>query len=159
MQRAGWRHDLHRHEGIETSVTLTPQAAHSGGAGLLVRAEAAKTGPKIAVVETPPVWVTTAPVAVEPGDLLLIQAWVKIDAAITGSVDGLAIVDSMGGRALALSLASTTGWQQVTMLRGATRSGPLAVTFALTGLGSAAIDDVTIEIVRRAAGPTQQAQR
>jgi hypothetical protein len=41
------------------------------------------------------------------------------------------------------------------------RSGPLAVTFALSGLGEAWIDDVSIRVVQRGAPlpPQQQAQQ
>jgi hypothetical protein len=46
------------------------------------------------------------------------------------------------------------------MYRAAPRSGPLVVTFALAGLGEAAIDDVTVEIIHRAAtGAAPRAQR
>ncbi len=96
---------------------------------------------------------------VEAGDLVQIQAWVRIDAPLAGSVDGLVILDTQNGEALATRLRHTDGWRQITMFRGAPRPGPLAVTFALTGLGEAAIDDVTLQIVRRRAAPVQQARR
>jgi hypothetical protein len=159
MLGAGWKHYLHRQEGITTHVNLSPRAAHSGSAGLLVRAEPADQEHKPRVVETPPVWVTTAPVSLVAGDLVQIAAWVRIDKPITGSVDGLLVIDSLSGQALALRPAASEGWRQITMFRAAPQSGPMAVTFALAGLGEAAIDDVTIEIVQRAAVRGQQAQR
>jgi hypothetical protein len=45
------------------------------------------------------------------------------------------------------------------MYRAAARPGPMHVTFALAGLGEAAIDDVTIEIVRHRGPLGGQAQR
>lgn len=159
MQRAGWKHYSHGQKGIKTAVELTPRAARSGGAGLLLRSAAADGDHKPAAVETPPVWVTSAPVAVEAGDLVQIQAWVRIDAPIVGSVDGLVVLDSLSGEALATRLSVTQGWEQITAYRAAARRGPMTVTFALAGLGEAAIDDVTIEIVRRAGARGRQAQR
>jgi hypothetical protein len=159
MLRAGWKHYSHRQEGIQSSVDLTPRAAHGGSAGLLLRAEPADPGTRPAVIETPPVWVTSASVSVEAGDLVRIQAWVRIDAPITGSVDGLVLLDTLSGEALAMRLSKTEGWKQITMYRAAARRGPMSVTFALAGLGEAAIDDVTIAIVRHRGPLGGQAQR
>jgi hypothetical protein len=61
------------------------------------------------------------------------------------------MLDSHSGEALAMRLHKTAGWRQVTLYRAATQPGPFAVTFALAGLGAAAIDDVTLKIVQRAA--------
>ena len=158
MLRAGWKHFLHKQTTVITSVDLSPTAAHSGRTGLLLRAGAADPKLQPAGVETPPVWVTTAPVAVEAGDWVQIQAWVRIDQPLTLSVDGLLIMDTLAGQSLATRLTKTEGWRQVTMFRAAPRSGPMAVTFALAGLGEAAIDDVTIQILQRGAS-APQAQR
>jgi hypothetical protein len=64
-------------------------------------------------------------------------------------VDGLMIVDSLGGEALAGRIQHTPGWQQFTFYRVAPQSGPMTVTFALTGLGEAWLDDVTIQTLTR----------
>lgn len=162
MLRAGWKHYSHSENasnGIRTAVELTPQAAHAGGAGLLLRAQPVDEKTKPAAIETPPVWVTSAPVAVEPGDVVRISAWVRLAAPIEGSVDGLAIVDSLGGEPLALRVTEPGDWKQVTMYRAAARRGPMSVTFALAGLGEAAIDDITVQIVRHRRPPPTQARR
>jgi hypothetical protein len=162
MLGAGWKHYLHQQDAarsITTRVDLTPRAAHSGSAGLLLRAESADPEHKPRAVETPPLWVTSAPVPLEVGDLVQINAWVRIDKPITGSVDGLMVIDSLSGQALSLRRTVTEGWRQLTMYRAAPRSGPLVVTFALAGLGEAAIDDVTVEIIHRAATGAPRAQR
>jgi hypothetical protein len=159
MLRAGWKHYLHEQQGIKTRVDLTPRAAHSGAAGLLLRAEPESPKQKPAAVETPPLWVTTAPVALEPGDLVEIRAWVRIDKPITGSVDGLAILDSLSGEPLAVRLSQTQGWKEITLYRAAPRGATLEITFALAGLGEAAIDDVSVALIRRGAASAAQAQR
>jgi hypothetical protein len=53
-------------------------------------------------------------------------------------------MDSFGGEALAERIGETSAWQPFTLIRAAPRAGPLSVTIALTGLGEAWIDDVTI---------------
>ena len=136
---------------------LSPQAAHSGRAGLSLRAVADDPENKPSVVETPPLWVTSAPVNVHEGDLVHIQGWLRIAQPITGSVDGLLVIDTLSGEALAQRVVSTDEWRQFSLFRCAPRSGPMAVTFALSGLGEAWIDDVTIQLVTRAS-PPQQAQ-
>jgi hypothetical protein len=159
MLAAGWKHYQHPQTGIRTSVDLSPAAAHSGAAGLLLQAAPAVEGKQPGVVETPPLWITSAPVDVAAGDLLQIEAWVKIDSPIQASTDGLVIFDSHSGEPLAMRLSQTKGWRQLTLYRAARQAGPLVLTFALAGLGQAAIDDVTIQIVHRTRPGWQQAQR
>jgi hypothetical protein len=98
-----------------------------------------------AQIESPPLWITSPPVAVQAGELLRIQGWVHVPRPITGSVDGLLIVDSLGGEALAGRIDKTPRWQQFTLYRVAPQAGPVTVTFALTGIGEAWLDDVTIQ--------------
>jgi hypothetical protein len=158
MLRAGWKYYEHRQTGITTTVDLSPQAAHSGRMGLRLRAVPADPEHKPALIETPPLWITTAPVNVESGQLLQIQGWLRITQPITGSVDGLLVIDSLSGEAMALRVAKAENWRQFTMYRAAGRLGSMTITFAMSGLGEAWIDDVTIQVVQRG-GPTQQAQQ
>ncbi|MBI3839022.1 MAG: hypothetical protein HY288_13970, partial [Planctomycetia bacterium] len=158
MMQAGWKYYEHPQTGLTTAVELSPQAAHSGRMGLRLRANAANPENKPALVETPPLWIATAPVDVESGQLLQIQGWLRIVQPIAGSVDGLLVIDSLSGEALALRVAKADQWRQFSMYRAASRSGPMSVTFALSGLGEAWIDDVTIQVVQRG-GQTQQAQQ
>jgi hypothetical protein len=110
------------------------------------------------VLESPPVWFTSPPVPVEAGQLLRIQGWVNIPSAIAGSVDGLLIVDSLGGEVLAERIPRTNGWEQFTLYRVATQSGPVSLTLALSGLGEAMVDDVTLQALQpRAATPVAAA--
>jgi hypothetical protein len=165
MMQAGWKHYEHlqsgerRQDGVRTGVDLSPKAAHWGRSGLRLWAAPENPKNKPGLIETPPLWVTSAPLSVDQGDLVQIQGWLRIPQPITGSVDGLMMIDSLSGEALALRTTSEPAWRQFTWYRTAARSGSMAVTFALSGLGEAWIDDVTVQIVeRRAAAPTQQAQ-
>jgi hypothetical protein len=87
---------------------------------------------------------TTPPVRVEAGQVVCIQGWVRVIEQIDGSVDGLLIVDSFGGEALAERFRKTAGWKPFVMYRIAPHEGQLTVTFAMTGVGEAHLDDVAV---------------
>jgi hypothetical protein len=70
-----------------------------------------------------------------------------VSSPITGSVDGLMIYDSLGGEALAERIGKTVGWKQFALYRVAPQTGVMNVTFALSGLGEAWIDDVAVQIL------------
>ncbi len=154
MRQAGWKyfqHDQPKDQpGFTTSVDLAPQAAHSGRMGLRVRVTP-NPDSKPSVVETPPLWITSPPLAVQPGEVVLIQGWLRIEQPIVGSADGLLVIDSLGGEALAGRIAVAPEWRQFTMVRAAPRAGPLVVTFAMAGLGEVWLDDVTVQVVPRGA--------
>lgn len=140
----GWQHRRYPSADLETTAELVAGAAHSGTAGLRLTVGAEDPQNPPAMVETPPVWVTTPALPIKAGQLVCIQGWVQIPTAVTGSVDGLMILDSLTGETLALRIRQTSGWQQFTLYRLAPESGRMSVTFALTGLGEAWIDDVAI---------------
>jgi len=54
---------------------------------------------------------------------------------------------------LALRVGQTYEWQKFTLIRGAPRSGEMKLTFALTGLGEAQIDAVSVRALEQAPGP------
>ena len=134
-----------------------PEAARSGRLGLRLAVTAVDPKNPPAVVETPPVLFTSPPVQVEAGQIVCVYGWVQVPAPITGSADGLLIVDSLGGEALADRIGQTKGWQQFALYRVAPQSGTMWVTFALSGLGEARLDDVAIQVVE--AERTMNAQR
>jgi hypothetical protein len=150
MLSVGWSHLRFPSAGLRTAAELVAGAAHSGGSGvrLTVRPEDPNNPP--AVVETPPLWITTPPVPVQAGDLVCIQGWVQVPAAITGSVDGLLVIDSLSGETLAQRIGQTNGWQQFTLYRAVPEASRVSVTFALSGLGEVWLDDVTIHCLEPA---------
>jgi hypothetical protein len=147
MMRAGWRYIPHSSPNVTTAVDLTADAAHSGLLGLRLAVVAADPQDPPAVVESPPVLFTSPPVQVEAGQIVRIFGWVRVTTPITGSSDGLLIVDSLGGEALCDRIGQTKGWQQFALYRAAPQSGTICVTFALSGMGEARLDDVAIQVV------------
>jgi hypothetical protein len=92
----------------------------------------------------PAVWVVSPPVPVEEGSIVEISGWVRVENTIGGNVDGLQIVDSLGGAELSIAIRKTEGWQSFQIIRGVPNSTELRVTFALGGVGSARIDGVMV---------------
>ncbi len=147
MVQAGWRHVEFPQQGLTTEVQLSSQLPHSGRTSLHLAAGKSPDSAAPALVETPPVWVETAAVPVKAGDLLQIQGWVRVPQAVQGSVDELLVFDSIGGPDLALRFSPTGSWRRFIIYRAAPQAGQVSVTFAVTGMGEAWIDDVTIQTV------------
>jgi hypothetical protein len=153
MLQVGWRHFEHTRPDLQTNVELSPVAPYSDQHSLHLQVQTAKAESPSALastlVESPPLWVTSAPVHVDAGDIVCIRGQVRVPRPIIGSVDGLMIIDSLGGEALAQRITQTDGWREFVMYRAAPRADQLTVTMALTGVGEAWIDDLSIRPIRR----------
>ena len=152
LSGGGWRHFARAQSDIVTKleVSLAKPAAGQGCLRMVAR-PANKEDPPI-VVETPPLWVTTPPLQPPAGKLVEISAQVFVPKPIAGSVDGLFVFDSLGGPALGERVGSTKTWRRLVLHRivpAESAGEPLTVTFALTGLGEALIDEVSIRTVDR----------
>ncbi len=165
MMRAGWQYipnlplptsSPRSAANLLTAVDLLPEAAHSGRLGLRLAVTARDPKNPPAAVESPPILFTSPAVQVEPGQIVCVNGWVQVPAPITGSSDGLLIVDSLSGEALAARIGKTKGWQRFALYRVAPQSGAMCVTFALTGLGEVRLDDVAIQVLE---GPAVVSQR
>jgi len=147
LLQAGWHHDRHAAPGIQTTADLVADAAHSGFTGLRLTVRADNPEKPPAMIETPPVWIISPAIPVEAGQMVCISGWVDIPKPIAGSVDGLLIIDSLAGETLAERIGQTEGWQEFTLYRMVPRSGQMDVSFVLTGLGEARLDDVRIQVL------------
>lgn len=149
LAAAGWRHFARPNPDIRTLVEVARDGAFAGAGSLQLSATPADPAATPAVVETPPVWVTTPPLRAPTGKLVEISARVWAPEPIRGSVDGLLVFDSLGGPALAERVGTTRDWKRVTLYRivPPENDEPLVVTFALTGLGRALIDDVSVRVI------------
>lgn len=152
---AGWRHFARPQAEIRTAVEISAGTPASGRGSLRLIATPADPAEAPVVVETPPVWVTTPPLEAPAGKLIEVSAQVWVPKPITGSVDGLFVFDSLGGPALGERVASSRNWRRMVLHRivpaDAARE-PFTVTFALTGLGEARIDDVSVRTLERGTG-------
>jgi hypothetical protein len=148
MLQAGWRNAEHPRSDLQTGVELSPLAPFNGGHSLHLQVQPVKqqsaTALAAQLVESPPLWVTTAPVHLAAGEVVCIRGQIRIAQPIVGSVDGLMIIDSLGGPPLALRMNQTDGWKEFVMYRAVPYAQDVTVTFALTGIGQVWVDDVTI---------------
>jgi hypothetical protein len=145
MLFSGWQHFEHTQDGVQTTAELSPVAPKAGRLSLRLAARAVDERAAAGLVETPPVWVTSPPIEFEAGTWVRISGSVYVPLAIAGSLDGLMVLDSYGGEALAERVGESSAWKPFTLFRAAPRSGPLTVTIALTGYGEAWVDDLAIE--------------
>ena len=147
----GWRQNRRDVEGLQTSVELANDSPRQGQSYLRMRARLADTQNAPAVVEAPPVWITSGAVPVKAGQLLKIVGWVKVPNRIQRSPDGLLIFDSLGGLPLAIRIHETVGWEPFAIYRAAPRDGEMRITFSLTGIGEVQIDGVNVSTADRIA--------
>lgn len=145
MQLMGWNLFQHKQADVAAYGELSYIEPHGGRKSLRLTAEPADDERPPTLIETAPIWLTTPPVPVAAGQWLRIHLWVRIPKPITGSLDGLMILDSFGREPLAERIGVTSGWKEVKLYRAAPAAGEMTVTVALTGLGEAFIDDLTIE--------------
>jgi hypothetical protein len=156
MMRAGWRHILHAAPTVQTSVDLAPQAAHGGRLGVRLAVVPADPKNPPAAIENPPILFVSPSVQVEAGQIVCIHGWVRVLSDVTASTDGLLVVDSITGEALADRIGKTKGWRQFALYRAVPQPGPMCVTFALSGIGEAWLDDVAIEVLETPNTMTQR---
>ena len=155
LAEAGWRHFALEQQSLRTAVEIDRSQPAVGSGSLTMKAEPTSVNETPVVVETPPVWVTSPAIRVPAGRLLEIQARVWVPRPIKGSVDGLLVFDSLGGPALAERVGMTSAWRRLVLYRivpADAADEPLTVTFALTGMGEARIDDVSVRVLERSAG-------
>jgi hypothetical protein len=160
LAQGGWRHFARPQGEIRTAVEVSRSRPASGRGCLRLVATPVDEQAAPVVIETPPVWITTPPLAAPAGKLIEISAQVMVPAPITGSVDGLLVFDSLGGPALAERVGPTRDWRRLVLHRivpPEMAGEPLVLTFALSGLGEARIDDVSVRTLERVAEGTPAA--
>ena len=167
LSSTGWRHFVRPTDQVKGSVELSTRAPADGKRSLRIFATANNSEEAPVVIETPPIWITTPPINAAAGTLLEIVAKVRVPNTIEGSVDGLLVFDSYGGPALAERVNKTESWRRLVLYRIVPPAQPgndgspgelpppLTVTFALTGLGEAQIDSVSVKpLTRGSVGPS-----
>jgi len=145
MLQAGWQNLVSPSNMFRAAAELSPAATHSGRMGLRMWAEAADRKNPPAALETPPVAFLSPVVNVPAGGIVCIHGWVRMTRQPSAG-EGLAIIESLGGETLADYVTHITEWREFALYRAAAQSGPLQITFALTGFGEVWLDDVTVRI-------------
>jgi hypothetical protein len=114
---AGWRHQQLAQPGIASAVRLSPDTPHEGT--YCLELEVTNTDPDypVAVVPTSPVWISTPPLTVNSGELVEITGMVRVPEPLIGTVDGLQIIDSLGGPGMAQRILQARDWQPIRIIR------------------------------------------
>jgi hypothetical protein len=84
-------------------------------------------------------------VKLPPGTLVRVSAWIKLTQDVQGSADGVMFYDDACGEPLGVRLTKAAEWKQYHLYRIVPANGQISVTLALTGVGVAYFDNVTIE--------------
>jgi hypothetical protein len=147
MVGAGWKQERRPPAGVKCDVSLSLADPRAGRSALRMQAWAADKELAPQVIEQPLVWITSSPVPVRQGQIVRIHAWVDVPRPLAGSDDGLVVFDSAGGWELGDRIRQTRGWREVTLYRAVPQNGDLTVTFALSGLGEARVDDLAVSVL------------
>ena len=147
----GWLLQLGSNSGVSAKVELTLETANTGRSALKLQSWATSPGNRI---ENWPVWITSAPVPVRKGQVVKIQGSAKVPNKV-GGFDGLLIYDSLTGVEQADRIRETKGWRPFLLYRVAPSSGELTIVIALTGVGSAYVDDLEVSLLQ----PTRVSSR
>ena len=143
MLASGWLQHRADIPAVQTAVELSFQTPHAGRSSLHLQAWTQRAAGSLHL-DGWPITVVSSPLPLLAGQLVRIHGWVNVPGEIRDTLDGLLIIDSLGGLPLAERIEPTKGWQEFTLYRMATRGEELTVTFALTGLGEVWLDDVTV---------------
>jgi hypothetical protein len=147
MLKAGWQQQRPTSDDLGTDVSLSLADPHGGRSALRMQAWAPDPKRTPPAMESPPVWVVSSPVPVRQGQLARIHGWVNVPRRLAASNEGLLVFDSLGGADLGDRVRLTQGWRELTLYRVVPQTGELTVTFALTGLGEASIDDLSVSLL------------
>lgn len=146
LRSTGWQNLAQAGETVRTLVELSPQSPRGTGTSLRLQAAAADPKTPPSALEAPPLRIVSPPVPVRRGQLLRIRGWVRVPEQITASPDGLLVYDSLGGPALGARFSLTNGWQEFAFYRAAPADEPVSLTLALTGLGEASLDELSVSV-------------
>jgi hypothetical protein len=144
LTRAGWENRRLDDERVATKVELSDGVRADGNYSLRMEATP-KTNSML--IDATPLWISSPKIPVRVGQLVRVHGWINIPEPIRGNLDGLMIIDSLGGDALAERIPITSGWQEFTLYRCVPFETDFGITLALTGYGVAYLDEITIRTV------------
>jgi hypothetical protein len=147
LMQLGWQHVNQPLPGIEAKAELSADKPHTGRYSLQLSAQPTSSAAAPQIVARPLARITSPPIHLETGQLLEIAGWVRVQKPIVGNIDGLTITDTLGGLDLAIHVRETADWQPFRLIRAASVPADESVSFLLTGLGNASIDDVTVRLL------------
>jgi len=140
---AGWRHEQHPIDNVQSAAELHP-LAHQGRTSLRLAAEPTVREPSVFDFHFAPVSVTSPAVTVHAGQVARISGWVKTPYPMVRSPEGLVITDSLLGKTGALRFKNCPDWQRFEVWRVAPSSQTMTINLELHGLGEILVDELAI---------------
>ena len=148
LLQTGWRHQQLPMLGITSAVRLCPDLPHQGAYCLELEARSADAAAPVTIVPTAPVWISAPGIDLRAGELVEITGFARVEEELIGTVDGLQIVDSLGGPGMATRIKLAPSWRPFRIIRGAKADAQLVVSIALSGLGRAQVDDLVVRALQ-----------
>ncbi|HEY4232936.1 MAG TPA: hypothetical protein VGM76_05905 [Lacipirellulaceae bacterium] len=147
LVQLGWQNVNQPLPGVQPKAELSTESPHSGRYCLQLSAQAVPPAAAPQIVARPLVRITSHPVHVTTGSVIEVSGWVRVPKPIVGNIDGLTIVDSLGGAELELRIRQSPDWQPFRLIRGVSETSDESVSFVLNGLGTASVDDVAVRVL------------
>ncbi len=155
LQSSGWKNVTTQTPEVNTTVELSLHAPRAGRSSLRLQCWPVGSDTPPQVLSGDPVSITTAPLPLTAGQIVRIHGFARAASPTQGSSAGLRIYDSFTGEDLAEHIQQTREWYEFTLYRAAPRSESLTVTFALSGIGEAWLDDVSIHLLNSSPSQAQ----
>lgn len=159
LSARGWAYAQQETEAVRVTMELSPKSPRNGAYCLRLAVEPLDPQRAPAVLETPPIRVTSPPLPVDSGGIVRLSGWVRVPRRIAGSVVGAVLVDSLGGEPLQLQWQQTGGWQEFVAYRPVTQSGEVRFSLALAGFGEVAFDDLSVQVLDNRVQAQQAARK
>lgn len=156
LDRVGWEYRPCLADSLESNAMLvgdTISRRQSSGLRVLELAVRSTSVPLPLVLEDAQTEMISPPVEVRAGQVVRISGKVRLPIGVGGSVDGAMIWESMGGKSLAIRVTGAGDWRKFVLYRPVSQAGELRVHLAMTGMGAAQFDDLSVEISDNAAVP------
>jgi hypothetical protein len=149
----GWKQQRHELPDVQASVELSTHQPHGGTS--CIRLAAQPQAKRDFLFDGPAVSISTGSILVREGQVARLHGFVRVPEPLRGTCSSLLIYDNFAGPAVAESVVHAPAWREFTLYRAIPRDGELSITFALAGIGEAAIDDVSIVLVSPAEPSTE----
>ena len=147
LLQAGWKQQRALPRGVEADLGLSLASPHGGRTALRMHAWADAPASVPPAWERAPLWITSGAIPVRQGQLVRIHGWAQVPQPLAGSQEGLLIFDSLTGAELGERIYATRGWREFTLYRAVPENGNLTLSFALTGIGEAWLDDLSVSLI------------
>ena len=150
-QQAGWRSDHRSVESVDSTAQINPQVGPTGTPIMLLSAKSRTSQPIPSGYAGASMRVTSPRIIAPFGSMVHIEGLVQVSSPADQSQSGLLICDNLGGESLGQLVSSfdpsENVWRRISLFRMVTQEDGLELYFETRGAVSAAVTDLTIEML------------